>query len=701
MSQAKNQDLFNDKASSSAYSNKSRNSTNREMFYSKVNAAKDALILDWKNERCFKDKNNFKKNGLVPEGIGLTSVLLLLVAFGNDENVFSEPTDGEDTIGVSDFAEVINASFKNIFGWTANGFGAATLLNKKNAVLFEGGRDYTEAITWCLSSSVLAMYAEKKLGLISLEKDVHDGVLELLAKSVKALLNAQRADGTWGFTGDGMGKRSLYFTYIASASLGDFFDYILDEISSVEDLNGEESKAERMEDVISFLDRKLGIDTVAAVTDARQRLDAYLIESCLPILPKLARCVKMDADEVAVLGIWETPAYPDEASPNKKYYHNLYYTYYLLDMMIIASADTYFSELAEDDDRRAALLKRYEAYVDPCEIEYFTSKKRFKGLFANFYEQALHASRMNYMTASKTGDSFWDMSTSELPILWEHENDIVQRMAKTALDQSHVKLSDPTILPMALRANVVYSYYITEKPEVTIERLFDDICDNIYADKYVEDEDGVVNFIAAEEDDEHVKNLWDELYYNLMVTERSIEAVVDYYDYINKFDVDQAPAVKPAPVVTTAPAKQSDFEKAFEEKIAEYLQSEKGQAVIASVVAKQAAPTAEVAVKANAELSIESLTSLIALVNKKNYLQYDKNGNDIHIFMLELGKLLRKLKQCDIYDFVSKSGDVADPAVKTEKVMAAIDELYRVVATDEKTSKNYLSTLYKGMTEKQ
>ena len=551
---------------------------NRENFYTRVNATKNALINEWKKEGCFKDKNNFLKSGLIPEGVGLTSVLLMLVAFGEDDIVFSTE-EKEDVVGMAEFSEVINSSFKKIFAWTENGFGAAPLLNKKNSVLFDEGRGYTETVTWCLSSAILALYAEKNFGLV-LEEEVHQGALTLLGKSFKALLSAQREDGAWGFTTDGRGCRSLYFTYVASASLADFFDYVLDEISIVENADGEKTESCPMENVISFLNEYLNCDSVALANETRGKLDKFLIEKCLPILPKLACCDEMSEEELDEIGAWRTAAYPNEKAADKKYYNNLYYTYYILDMLITASADTYFDTLATDSSKRAELLEMYRMHMKQYEIEYYSCEERFAELFSNIYEQALHSSRMNYLNAARTGDTFWDKTASELPIYWEHEDVEIQKMAETALDQSQATLTDPTILPMALRANTVYSYYVTEKPEITIERLFDDVCANVYTGEIDED------------DDEHVVDLWDTVYYNLMITERSIESVVDFYDYLNKFECQETPTVNK---VAKASAQQtvshvaipSAIDAAVEQKIAEYLQSEEGNRIVENIISSK------------------------------------------------------------------------------------------------------------------
>ena len=80
---------------------------------------------------------------------------------------------------------------------------------------------------------------------------------------------------------------------------------------------------------------------------------------------------------------------------------------------------------------------------------------------------------------------------------------------------------------MALRVNALYAYYICNQSDVAVDRLFDDICSNASADA----NGGSVQY------------LWDTSSYDLMVTERAIEALVDYYDYCKKNHLDRQPVV--------------------------------------------------------------------------------------------------------------------------------------------------------------
>ena len=473
-------------------------SKNWKKFYDVAIKTKNALYSQWKKEGCFVDKNNLSKSGVIPEGVGLTSILIMMVAFRDDEVIF--PKNVKDGVTLEDCSALVNNSMKKLCDWTKTEFNASPILNKKCSEMFECDRGYLETVTWCLSPAILAVYAEKH-GALKLEPTVRESTLDMMARAMEAFIKAQRSDGTWGFTTDGRGKKSLYFTYVANATLCDFFNYIMDEISIVEN-TGVEKEPEIDTQTLEYLDKRLGINTAEVMKGIRVKLNKFLVEKCLPILPKLASCNAVSQEELDIVGA--ELHFPIRMEKEAKYYHNLYYTYYLLDMMIANSADWYFDDIIKDTEAAQALLDSYSPYLLEHERKYY--KTNFEDFFYNFYEQALHSSRMNYLTASRTGNKFWDVSTSELNVSWVHEDEDISDLALRSLDISKATVTDATILPMALRANVIYSYYLTKRPEITIERLFNDICKNAYID--------------SEENEDCVKDLWDSVYYNLMITER-------------------------------------------------------------------------------------------------------------------------------------------------------------------------------------
>jgi hypothetical protein len=77
---------------------------------------------------------------------------------------------------------------------------------------------------------------------------------------------------------------------------------------------------------------------------------------------------------------------------------------------------------------------------------------------------------------------------------------------------------------MALRVNVQYCYYVSGQPD----KVVDDMFEKIMADRYVESGDSAC-----------VTNLWDNENYNILITERAIEALIDSYDYVCKYEKEE------------------------------------------------------------------------------------------------------------------------------------------------------------------
>lgn len=668
-------------------------SQNRIALNEVANNTKNALISEWRKEHCFKDKNNMRDSGLLPEGIGLTSLLLFLEAFGETEEIIpsSGSLDESGNASLSDIQNLICESLAKVCNMAESGYRATPLIRKEHdSKLFGESCGYLETLTWCLSLSILAVRNEKR-GLLSLSDELREKAYELLAKSFDTLIKSQHEDGTWGFTTDRLADKALYYTYIANASLADFFDYILGEIAYTENGNVEENN-----DILAFLEDKLGYKADSAAEAAREKLNKFLIEVCLPRLPKIADCSALSDDDLSAIGAWKTEPQGD------KYYLNLYYTYYLLEMMITSSADKYFEERVSAD--ADALLEIVKPHIPATDYDYYNTFKTaaedvkfFEDFFKNYYEQALHTSRMHYMVASRI-DDFWNYTASELTLQWSHSTK--SKEVKTATDR--VYISDPTILPMALRANTMYSFYVTEKPEITIERLFADVCQNVYSADASDSEGG----------DYCTENLWDSASYNLFITERSIESVIDFFDYLNKFEsntpAQQLP--KPAAAAPAVPTvTKSPIDLAIEAKIAEYLASEEGQALISKNVstAVPAAPEASAVSESSAPLAI-STASIIGYVKELSRninataIPNDEDpSNEISMLIAKLVDLHEALESCKIRKIFAElednKGDI-DYESNISKSSNIFDSRYRellgFIAKDLSDKKYSLSELY-------
>jgi hypothetical protein len=210
-------------------------------------------------------------------------------------------------------------------------------------------------------------------------------------------------------------------------------------------------------------------------------------------MPKLASCTTLSDAENKVLGIWNVDHLDGEYN-----FFQLYYTYYLIDMLIGSEVDLRFKSFNFEEtiesifgDRNkdlpgAALLdsyrknsfisendKKYYFGIDELD-RYHHQDQHIDEFFDDYLQQALHNSRAMY-TAAKRVKYFWD--TSELSVKWNHDDPHINEEL-TSFNKD--KITDPAFVPMALRANTGYVYYVTKKPDYVLDHLFDGIMQEAY-----------------------------------------------------------------------------------------------------------------------------------------------------------------------------------------------------------------------------
>ena len=620
-------------------------------FFKVVQKTKTAFINRYKEFGSFRDEEKFNsyKRGILSEGMGLTALMLLLVAFHDEKDAMSESDiDAIKDIAVESFDFIFTELQKS--GFVVSPINVDGFFVQRNL-------GYIDTVTWCVSSTILMRYAVRNR-ILQFDSAMMDKINETLVISLKALLDAQREDGTWGYSTDATSARSLYFTYSASSSLADFFDYVLGEIKEVDENNEEHYGDYIDEELLGVFAKKYGYDAVDAANKARNKLQRWLVENALPLLPKVAKCDEMTPEEQDRLGMWKQLEIEISPAPNKasKYYQNLYYTFYLIDMMSTAAADEYFnnrylSESAQDGDV-IALIKHYadNHLLSDMDLEYFFDYDRQEDnyvlqrdvcnldrLYHSMVERAIFTSRTQYMQAGMTGKRFWTNSQkSGLAIVWSHEkNTKLGLEAQEAC--ARASLEDPSVAPLSLRANTVYAYYVTQTADIFIDRNFEDVREDMYNAEY-----------ASRQKEDCVDGLWDNVTYNLIVTERAIEAIVDYYDYLCKFAATDEEGAMESPRTATAVAPTREatdaLQKALDGAIADYLRSDEGKALIreaaADCVPAMQAPVASQSVYATPE----QLEELADIINQTVFVADDvADQNDNDKMILAILKLYRSI----------------------------------------------------------
>lgn len=153
----------------------------------------------------------------------------------------------------------------------------------------------------------------------------------------------------------------------------------------------------------------------------------------------------------------------------------LYYTLYVIDMIVVCGAD-------QDEDGKA------------------------KPDVVRALEHAIYRTRIG-LDAAIDDKAWWDSAEeSSLDLKWLHNDDFRNKQKGN--------FQDPALVPLVLRCNALYSYYISGGQDKRMDEL--------------------ALLVLEDRDDSDECKLWDKNSYSLLVTERSIEALVDYADYLRK-----------------------------------------------------------------------------------------------------------------------------------------------------------------------
>lgn len=517
------------------------------VLFTTINEAKNSLMESWlKNDKHFPYSSEKKEAGLMSDLIGATSVLLMLIAFRRESQVISK----NDRTRMADF---VNCTFPELLKTIEkNGFVAAPLVAVEDTkTIFNEETGYTDTVSWALSASLLARYAEFH-NIIKISSEAHDAIFAIISKSFRQLINGQSQTGCWGFMTSGGAKNSLYFTYAAGIALGDFFDYAVGEIKDVEKNNNGSGNAASFKDydLLNYMNDELGEEDVVVIAEnARRKLSGWLLNTCLPALSDLSQC-KFENAEMET----DVEMFPHNMTGDLNYF-KLYYTYYIIDLMVVSRTDEDY-ETIFNNRALPEYSEKFNAIRAKCDSDYEdyffgddTIAQRGGSYWKELVSQAIHSSRYHYSNAARTGKEFFDGKASELNLKWDNPN--YSSTIKNIFKKSKEHLTDPALVPMSLRVNAMYGYYICEQADITVDNLFEQICEDV----------------STTTDENHIAGLWDALGYDLLITERSIEALVDYYDYICKVGKNQV-------------VRKSDFEESFSKKIYECLLSEDAQNII-------------------------------------------------------------------------------------------------------------------------
>jgi hypothetical protein len=334
---------------------------------------------------------------------------------------------------------------------------------------------YVDTVAWAISSSVIINYvlpiATRNWG-ISVDAAFVDRTREEISRATRLLLDLQLPSGGWGWgRAVDLSVGHLYFSWTAIQGLADYFDYILgDSKDEIDVAVDRETLA-----VLETRDVKLQADAENARQKAAQFLREEYLTAALSNNGLTFRDLETKVDGIPRVTVKD----PGSDLPI------IYFYSYLLEALILSSYD----------QNNPAVVASRRSEMDRL---YTEVKKRFAQVRAKAASDPLDA----------------DKSTAQITI-----HSAARRSRSTDPRHSHT-FKDPGLWPQVLRTLVLYPYYV-ERPK--------------FPDEDVIGSSSAYSLLLSDrrtKEQRPAPLLWDRYDFNLSITTRALEGLIDVYDYI-------------------------------------------------------------------------------------------------------------------------------------------------------------------------
>ena len=463
------------------------------------------LIKEYKKSKGFATGND-KDIGLNTASAGGLSLLLLVNNLDYDiksDKVILEVIN-ETLDYILDYIETIGFDFTPY----VQGLKTKKIFN----TLTDGKHDYysIEAITWVLSFFIqirrsvvdkkIILDSEKNITIMSWIKKilyyVYDASIDV--KWAENIENKKTpARGGWGFLNKSK-TPSLYYTTMVIESLSEFDDNIIVSDVSLQDV-------EHDKELLDFLgcERISNKDKVYLKTISTGNETSFDFTN---ILIKLFSKEKDTSDSrdglIQNTSRWIWFNYSHQIINNTfegdKYYRNdkIYAMIFIVEIMALSYTEQFIDKSIVEKtiesglfyiDQRIDVLKNDELRF----TQLSTYKAEFDGL--SDYEEK--------------DDS---ETKKDEPKLINPTNRTINRLLNKAI------LLGPNLKPLRIKLGGLYAFFFTKYPDRSMSYELESLLSDLHPDKY----------------------LWDTYEYNLLYTEKSIEALVDFFNYYDNFEKD-------------------------------------------------------------------------------------------------------------------------------------------------------------------
>jgi len=582
--------------------------TCHEDFITLAEEFKNALLDVYKEKGSRFIDTERNSEGLVFMCNGLLSLLLLSIAFGQK-------------FGENGAQEVFDVEIEKVFDYVKDiGYDNTPFISADRTEKYfsraEGQYCFLETVSLAFSLCILSKYALFK-GLLDIDSKVVDRLRELLLETARIICDSIVPGGGWGFT-KGCLTPDLYYTYIISESLADFGDYVRGETEGMDkdpDMEGwfpvdllEELNKARLS--AGDLLKSVYIDSENLVDGVTPTL---LGEK--PILPD-----NYDNRE-NIIQSCSFPPFHDGATLQN--FESLYYSYYVIISLIVCGTDVN-NAYSEEEKRKIKLSIENAIYLSRIQFEYAYGMK-----------------------------SWWDEKDESTLKIKLKDHDVIKLKEN---------VEDPNLLPLALRCNLLYCYYISKGEDQKVNSLLE-------------------LFIS---DRNEKTGLWDEYAYSIILTEKAIESFVDYYDYFCKFVFNAQPI---SSELTATPLKNDTLDTFLDKRIDESVRR------ILQEMSLESSPASTIPLPENLitkENMANFLNDLIREIVKKTN-QEDSELIDENLF----DKLSINLRSCFVGLLASGLIEEDTPLEKKKDIEKDLRDLLATIGVFvENDTEGSLSTLY-------
>lgn len=515
-------------------------------------------------QSCKKENGNYDiVDGLgdvISTGIQPQSLVLygLLYTYKNQYNSIAEVASEKDKIReitLIVFEQIIELIDKDGFN------GRPSIVCKKASPFTKGEKQFIPDVAWFLSLLLIIrrIHIDGLLDFSEIDENVQNNI----KKCCKIIIKSQNPYGCeksgWGFASDA-GANSLYFSYSVSAAISDFYSLVYDL---------DRKKQERKEDtvLIDVLSQEKNKDALTLLDEmelAKNGLIKWYLKFIFPLIPHLAKCTDPKVyiydnkrkqeygslEDNSINHIIEQVGLKkddilrlDDSLKNKlgleknEDYYYFYYALYAMDMYSSSGAAEYLEKVlitATDEMKefKDELINHYGKYrvFTAVDLAFMKDDRTF---VRRFMEEAMNSLHSSFNKIVRTDKGFWDSTKAAIKISLRYRDidentDFIEELDKFS---QNPLISDPTILPLFLKINIQHCLTIKGESDKIVDEIMEEIINDRIISEDLEHENAKNNYHIFPE----MVGLWDRSHFSLFVTEKSIESLVEYINYSQKY----------------------------------------------------------------------------------------------------------------------------------------------------------------------